>query len=89
MGYFRISLTLFLLHIPWIIALLLSEVLCIAIALMRVGKLPATHTDLAKTYGLSLFIGLAAIIAFSVTATWPVLTFCDIGLLADIGIIAI
>jgi CDP-diacylglycerol--glycerol-3-phosphate 3-phosphatidyltransferase len=50
----------------WLIALmLLSEAGGILICLVRFGKFPATHSWLAKFYGLCLLAGLIALLAFN------------------------
>jgi phosphatidylglycerophosphate synthase len=52
-------------HIWAIIILLLSEAMCIAVSFIRFGKYPATHTYLAKFYGLALPSGLIALLVFN------------------------
>ena len=56
----------------WLIALMLaSEAGAISICLIRFGKFPATHSFLAKFYGLCLLAGLIALLVFN-TGSWAI-----------------
>jgi phosphatidylglycerophosphate synthase len=73
----------------WAIAiLLLSEAACIAISVIRFGRYPASHTYLAKFYGLSLLAGVAALIVFNGSG-WVIVALMFIALIANAEIMAI
>jgi phosphatidylserine synthase len=73
----------------WVIALVaLSEATCIAVSLIRFARYPATHTYLAKFYGLSLPAGLLALLVFNASGS-VVIAVASTALLANAEIIAI
>lgn len=73
----------------WALAvLLLSEASCVAVSLVRFKKYPATHTYLAKFYGLSLLAGLIALLVFNASG-WVIITLVCIGLVTNLEIISI
>jgi CDP-diacylglycerol--glycerol-3-phosphate 3-phosphatidyltransferase len=73
----------------WLIALmLLSEAGCISICLIRFGKFPATHSWLAKFYGLCLLGGLIALLVFN-AGNWVIVTLAVVALVTNSEIIAI
>ena len=72
----------------WLIALmLLSEAGGILICLVRFGKFPATHSWLAKFYGLCLLAGLIALLAFN-AGSWAIITLAVVALVTNTEIIA-
>lgn len=72
----------------WLIALiLLSEAGCICICLFRFGKFPATHSYLAKFYGLCLLGGLIALLVFN-AGNWAVIALATVALVTNSEIIA-
>ena len=72
----------------WLIALmLLSEAGCISICLIRFGKFPATHSWLAKFYGLCLLAGLIALLVFN-AGNWAIIALAVVALVANSEIIA-
>ena len=54
--------------LPWILGILALEVACIALSLVRFSRMPATHSYLAKGYGLALVVTFVALIAFEETS---------------------
>ena len=73
----------------WAIALLiLSELATVAVSLARFGKYPATHTYLAKFYGLTLLAGLTALLVFNASG-WVVIALMAVALVTNIEIIVI
>jgi CDP-diacylglycerol--glycerol-3-phosphate 3-phosphatidyltransferase len=73
----------------WLIALmLLSEAGSISICLIRFGKFPATHSLLAKFYGLCLLAALIALLVFN-AGSWVVIALAMVALVTNSEIIAI
>jgi CDP-diacylglycerol--glycerol-3-phosphate 3-phosphatidyltransferase len=73
----------------WAISiLLLSEAACVAISLVRFGMYPATHTYLAKFYGLALLGGLIALLVFNASG-WVIVALMFVGLATNLEIVAI
>jgi CDP-diacylglycerol--glycerol-3-phosphate 3-phosphatidyltransferase len=73
----------------WLIALmLLPEAGCISICLVRFGKFPATHSLLAKFYGLCLLAALIALLVFN-AGNWAVIALAVVALVTNLEIIAI
>ncbi|HTX22587.1 MAG TPA: CDP-alcohol phosphatidyltransferase family protein [Candidatus Aquilonibacter sp.] len=73
----------------WLIALMvLSEAGCISICLIRFGKFPATHSYLAKFYGLCLLAAFIALLVFN-AGSWAVIAPAIIALVTNSEIIAI
>jgi phosphatidylglycerophosphate synthase len=73
----------------WLIALvLLSEAGCVSICLIRFKKFPATHSLLAKLYGLCLLTALIAMLVFN-AGNWVVIALAVVALTANSEIIAI
>lgn len=72
----------------WLIALMLaSEACAISICLIRFGKFPATHSFLAKCYGLCLLSGLIALLVFS-AGNWVIIALAVVALVTNLEIIA-
>jgi CDP-diacylglycerol--glycerol-3-phosphate 3-phosphatidyltransferase len=72
----------------WLIALMLaSEAGAISICLIRFGKFPATHSFLAKFYGLCLLAGLIALLVFN-TGSWAIIALAIVALVTNSEIIA-
>jgi CDP-diacylglycerol--glycerol-3-phosphate 3-phosphatidyltransferase len=72
----------------WLIALmLLSEAGCISICLIRFGKFPATHSWLAKFYGLCLLAAFIALLAFN-AGSWAIVALAVVALITNSEIIA-
>jgi phosphatidylserine synthase len=74
----------------WIlIALILfSEAAVILVSYARFGKYPATHSYLAKFYGLCLLAALAALLVFN-AGSWAIIALTIVALLTNLEIIAI
>jgi len=73
----------------WLIVLiLLSETGCIFICLARFRKFPATHSYLAKFYGLCLLGCLIALLVFN-AGNWAIATLAIVALITNAEIIAI
>ena len=73
---------------PLIVALVLAEVVCLAVSFSKFHGLPAIHSYLAKFYGLALFGTFVAILGFG-GPMWVVPVLAVIGLVADLEIVAI
>ena len=72
----------------WLIALmLLSEAACILICFIRFGKFPATHSYLAKFYGLCLLGALIALLVFN-AGSWVIIALSVVALVTNFEIIA-
>jgi CDP-diacylglycerol--glycerol-3-phosphate 3-phosphatidyltransferase len=72
----------------WLIALMLiSEAGCISICLVRFGKFPATHSYLAKFYGVCLLAAFIALLAFN-AGSWVVIALAIVALVTNSEIIA-
>jgi len=72
----------------WLIALmLLSEAACILICLARFGKFPATHSFLAKFYGLCLLGCLIALLVFN-AGSWAIIALAVVALVTNSEIMA-
>jgi hypothetical protein len=72
----------------WLIGfMLLSEAGCILICLVRFGKFPATHSWLAKFYGLCLLAGLIALLVFN-AGSWAIIALAVVALVTNSEIIA-
>lgn len=73
----------------WLVAaMVLSEAACISICLIRFGKFPATHSLLAKFYGLCLPAALIALLVFN-AGGWVVVAVAIVALIANAENIAI
>jgi len=71
-----------------LIALMLaSEAGAISICLVRFGKFPATHSFLAKFYGLCLLAGLIALLVFN-AGNWVIIALAVVALVTNSEIIA-
>jgi CDP-diacylglycerol---glycerol-3-phosphate 3-phosphatidyltransferase len=68
--------------------ILLSEVGSILVCYVRFGKYPATHSYLAKCYGLCLLAALIALLVFN-TGSWTIIALTIVALTANLEIIAI
>ena len=60
---------------------------CILICLVRFGKFPATHSFLAKFYGLCLLSAFIALLAFN-AGSWVVIALAVVALVTNSEIIA-
>jgi len=73
----------------WAIAILLfSETLLVAVSFARFRTYPATHSYLAKAYGLCLLGGCVALLVFN-AGDWVILSVVVVGLAANAEILAI
>jgi len=74
----------------WILLalMLLSEAAAILVGYAKFGKYPATHSWLAKFYGLCLLGGLIALLVFN-AGSWVIITLASVALTANTEIIAI
>ena len=77
------------LALNWIlIALILfSEAACILVSYVRFGKYPATHSYLAKFYGLCLLAALAALLVFN-AGSWAIIALATVALVTNSEIVA-
>ena len=71
-----------------IVLILLSEAGCILVSYVRFGKYPATHSYLAKFYGLCLLAALIALLVFNASG-WVLIALTIVALTANLEIIAI
>ena len=73
----------------WLLALiLLSEAAVVAVCYAKFGTYPATHSWLAKTYGLGLLAGLIALLVFD-AGSWAIVALAILALTTNTEIIAI
>jgi len=75
-------------HRAAILLLLGSEAACILISLLRFRIMPATHSYLAKFYGLCLFTCFVGLLSFN-TRGWIITVLSVVGVTANSEIIAI
>jgi CDP-diacylglycerol--glycerol-3-phosphate 3-phosphatidyltransferase len=68
--------------------ILLSEAGCILVSYVRFGKYPATHSYLAKFYGLCLLAALIALLVFNASA-WVLIALTIVALTTNVEIVAI
>ena len=68
--------------------ILLSEAVVICVCQAKFGKYPATHSWLAKVYGLCLPAGLIALLVFN-AGSWVIIALAVVALTANLEIIAI
>ncbi len=73
---------------PWIIVLLATEAACILTSLLRFSRFPATHSYLAKTYGLTLFVTFLCILTLG-GPSWILPVLGLLGITANLEILAI
>ena len=92
---------LFILAVAWILCravitqnilaialILFSEAIVILVSYVRFGKYPATHSYLAKFYGLCLLAALIALLVFN-ASDWVLIALTVVALITNIEIIAI
>lgn len=72
----------------WLALILVSEALAILVCAVKFGKYPATHSYLAKFYGLCLLAGLIALLVFN-AGSCSVIALAIVALTANAEIIAI
>jgi CDP-diacylglycerol--glycerol-3-phosphate 3-phosphatidyltransferase len=72
----------------FIVLILLSEAGCILVSCLRFGKYPATHSYLAKFYGLCLLAALIALLVFNASA-WVIIALTVVALVTNVEIILI
>jgi CDP-diacylglycerol--glycerol-3-phosphate 3-phosphatidyltransferase len=72
--------------LPWLIALIVQEAACVGISLLRFRRLPATHSYLAKAYGVSLSLVFLLLLANGGPA-WLVPAIGILGTLANVEIL--
>jgi CDP-diacylglycerol--glycerol-3-phosphate 3-phosphatidyltransferase len=75
-------------HWSLIALILASETGCILVSYARFGKYPATHSYLAKFYGLCLLAALIVLLGFN-AGGWAVIALTIVALTANLEIIAI
>lgn len=75
-------------YLLFIAALVIVELACIVVCLVRFGKMPATHSYGAKLYGLVLFARCFCLLVIR-GAGWMVPLTVAMGLLADLEILLI
>jgi CDP-diacylglycerol--glycerol-3-phosphate 3-phosphatidyltransferase len=93
--YLFILATAFVLCRPVILAnifplslLLASEVIVVLVSYARFGKYPATHSYLAKFYGLCLLAAVIALLVFN-ASSWAIIALTAVALLTNAEIFAI
>src|SRR5271154_5700684 len=92
---------LFILAVAWLLCkpvitqnwlvialILLSEAATILVSYVRFGKYPATHSYLAKFYGLCLLAALIALLGFN-AGSWAIIALAIVALITNAEIIAI
>ena len=73
----------------WAIAILiLSEAACVLVSFIRFNRYPATHTYLAKFYGLYILGSFIALLVFNASG-WVVVSLMAVGLASNLEIIFI
>lgn len=72
----------------WLALILLSEALVILTCYAKFGTYPATHSWLAKFYGLCLLGGLMALLVFN-AGSWVIIALTIVALMTNTEIIAI
>jgi CDP-diacylglycerol--glycerol-3-phosphate 3-phosphatidyltransferase len=74
----------------WILIMLIlfSEAGCILVSYVRFGKYPATHSYLAKFYGLCLLAALVALLVFN-ASSWVLVALTIVALITNLEIIVI
>ena len=75
-------------NLLWLGLILLSEAVVMVVAYAKFGKHPATHSWLAKFYGLSLLGGLIALLVFN-AGSWVIIALAIVALVTNGEIIAI
>jgi CDP-diacylglycerol--glycerol-3-phosphate 3-phosphatidyltransferase len=73
---------------PLIALILMSEAGCILVSYLRFGKYPATHSYMAKFYGLCLLAALTALLVFN-AGSRVVIALAIVALVTNLEIIAI
>ena len=68
--------------------LLASEVILVLVSYARFGRYPATHSYLAKFYGLCLLAAVVALLVFN-ASSWVIITLTAVALITNAEIIAI
>lgn len=68
--------------------ILISEIAVILVSFTKFGKYPATHSYLAKFYGLCLLFALIALLVFN-AGTWAIISLTIVALVTNLEIIAI
>jgi CDP-diacylglycerol--glycerol-3-phosphate 3-phosphatidyltransferase len=68
--------------------LLASEVIVVLVSYARFGKYPATHSYLAKFYGLCLLAAVIALLVFN-ASSWVIIALTAVALLTNAEIFAI
>jgi CDP-diacylglycerol--glycerol-3-phosphate 3-phosphatidyltransferase len=68
--------------------LLASEVIVVLVSYARFGKYPATHSYLAKFYGLCLLAAVVALLVFN-ASSWVIIALTGVALFTNAEIIAI
>ena len=71
-----------------IMLILALEIAVVLTCFLKFGTYPATHSWLAKFYGLSLLAGLIALLVFN-AGSWVIISLAAIGLPANAEIIVI
>jgi phosphatidylglycerophosphate synthase len=71
-----------------ILVLLISEAACVAVSAVRFRRYPATHSYLAKAYGLCLLASLIALIVFNASG-WVLFLLATVAVITNAEIIAI
>src|SRR5271156_4907443 len=92
---------LFILAVAWLLCkpviaqnilaialILFSEVAVVLVSFIRFRKYPATHSWLAKFYGLCLLVGLIALLVFN-AGTWAISALTIVALVTNSEIVAI
>jgi CDP-diacylglycerol--glycerol-3-phosphate 3-phosphatidyltransferase len=72
----------------WLACILVSEALSVLVCYLKFQKYPATHSWLAKFYGLCLLAGLIALLVFN-AGNWAVIALAIVALMTNVEIIGI
>jgi len=72
----------------WLALILISEAASMLVCFVKFQRYPATHSYLAKFYGLCLLAGLIALLVFN-AADWAVISLAIVALITNVEIIAI
>ncbi|HTB83124.1 MAG TPA: CDP-alcohol phosphatidyltransferase family protein [Candidatus Sulfotelmatobacter sp.] len=71
-----------------ILLILASEIAVVLVCFYKFGKYPATHSWLAKFYGLCLLAGLIALLVFN-AGSWAIISLTTVAVITNAEIIAI
>jgi phosphatidylglycerophosphate synthase len=73
---------------PWVVAILASELAVIIFCVAKFRRFPATHSYLAKSYGLYLLAVLVAVLVFG-TGNWAIISLAIVAIVTNLEILGI